>query len=249
MIVYPAIDILDGRCVRMTAGDFATAEDVAPDPLAAAKRLVAAGAEWLHIVDLNGARTGRTENLPWIRKIADRFTVRIQAGGGIRDFDTAEAFAEAGVSRIVVGTAAVRDPELIGRLVDRHADGLAVAVDARHGFVAAAGWTETTDMRASKLVRQLAVAGVPTVIYTNVSIDGTLQGVDLDGLEETARAFGGDVIYSGGVGSLDDIRNVGGLRHRGVRGVIVGRALYSGRFTLREALAAVEEQEQATTDR
>jgi phosphoribosylformimino-5-aminoimidazole carboxamide ribotide isomerase len=241
VIVYPAIDILDGRCVRMTAGDFATAEDVAPDPMTAAKRLVGGGAEWLHVVDLNGARTGHPENLPVIRRIADRFTVRIQAGGGIRDFDTAEAFAEAGVSRIVVGTAAVRDKELIGRLVDRHADGMAVSVDARSGFVAASGWTETTTVRASQLVQELAVAGVPTIIYTNVSIDGTLQGVDLHGLEETARAFGGDVIYSGGVGSVDDIRDVARLRHRGIRGIIVGRALYTGRFTLRQALDASKE--------
>lgn len=241
MIVYPAIDILDGRCVRMTAGDFATAEDVAPDPLSAAKRLVAEGAEWLHIVDLNGARTGRPENLSHIRQIANRFTVQIQAGGGIRDFDTAEAFAEAGVSRIVVGTAAVRDPELIGRLVDRHADGLAVSVDARNGFVAAAGWQEMTDVRAAKLVQELAIMGVPTVIYTNVSIDGTLQGVDLVSLEEVARAFGGDVIYSGGVASLDDIRAVARLRHRGLRGIIVGRALYLGRFALGEAMAAAKE--------
>lgn len=241
MILYPAIDILDGRCVRMTAGDFATAEEVAPDPLTAAKRLVADGAEWLHIVDLNGARTGRPENLAHIRAIANRFTVRIQAGGGIRDFDTAEAFAEAGVSRIVVGTAAVRDPELIGRLVDRHADGMAVSVDARNGFVAASGWVETTDVKASRLVQDLAVAGVPTIIYTNVSIDGTLQGVDREGLEETARAFGGDVIYSGGIGSLDDIRGIARLRHRGVRGAIVGRAIYTGRFTLRDALAAAKD--------
>lgn len=249
MIVYPAIDILDGRCVRMTAGDFATAEDVAPDPLSAAKRLVADGAEWLHVVDLNGARTGKPENLPLIRRIAERFTVRIQAGGGIRDFDTAEAFAEAGVSRVVVGTAAVRDPELIGRLVDRFADGMAVAVDARSGFVAASGWTETTDVRAAQLVQRLAVAGVPTVIFTNVSIDGTLQGVDLASLEETARAFGGDVIYSGGVGTLDDIRAVARLRHRGVRGVIVGRALYMGRFTLRQAIEASKEPAAAATER
>jgi phosphoribosylformimino-5-aminoimidazole carboxamide ribotide isomerase len=241
VIVYPAIDILDGRCVRMTAGDFATAEDVAPDPLSAAKRLVGEGAEWLHIVDLNGARTGTPANLNHIRAIANRFTVQIQAGGGIRDFDTAEAFAEAGVSRIVVGTAAVRDPELIGRLVDRHADGLAVSVDARNGFVAAAGWQEMTDVRAAKLVQELAIMGVPTVIYTNVSIDGTLQGVDLASLEEVARAFGGDVIYSGGVASLDDIRAVARLRHRGLRGIIVGRAVYLGRFTLGEAIAAARE--------
>ncbi|MBI2774185.1 MAG: 1-(5-phosphoribosyl)-5-[(5-phosphoribosylamino)methylideneamino]imidazole-4-carboxamide isomerase [Chloroflexi bacterium] len=238
MIVYPAIDILDGRCVRMTAGDFATAEDVAADPMAAAKRLVAEGAEWLHIVDLNGARTGRPENLPQIRAIANRFTVRIQAGGGIRDFDTAEAFAEAGVSRIVVGTAAVKDHELIGRLVDRHADGMAVSVDSRNGFVTASGWTETTDVRVAQLVQTLAVMGVPTIIFTNVSIDGTLQGVDLKSLEEAARAFGGEVIYSGGIGSLDDIRHVARLRHRGLRGVIVGRALYMGRFTLEEAMEA-----------
>jgi phosphoribosylformimino-5-aminoimidazole carboxamide ribotide isomerase len=241
VIVYPAIDILDGRCVRMTAGDFATAEDVAPDPLSAAKRLVGEGAEWLHIVDLNGARTGKPANLNHIRAIANRYTVQIQAGGGIRDFDTAEAFAEAGVSRIVVGTAAVRDPELIGRLVDRHADGLAVSVDARNGFVAAAGWQELTDVRAAKLVQELAIMGVPTVIYTNVSIDGTLQGVDLVSLEEVARAFGGDVIYSGGVASLDDIRAVARLRHRGLRGIIVGRAVYLGRFTLGEAIAAAKE--------
>ena len=241
MIVYPAVDILDGRCVRMTAGDFATAEDVAPDPMAAAKQLVSEGAEWLHIVDLNGARTGTPSNLDLIRSIANRFTVKIQAGGGIRDFDTAEQFAEAGVSRVVVGTAAVRDPELIGRLVDRFADGMAVAVDARNGYVAASGWTETTDVRASALVQKLAVMGVPTVIFTNVSIDGTLQGVDLASLEETARAFGGDVIYSGGVGSLDDIRALTRLRHRGVRGVIVGRALYLGRFGLREAMEAARE--------
>ena len=241
MIVYPAIDILDGRCVRMTAGDFATAEDVAPDPMSAAKRLVSEGAEWLHVVDLNGARTGKPSNLDQIRAIANRFTVKIQAGGGIRDFDTAEEFAEAGVSRVVVGTAAVRDPELIGRLVDRFADGLAVAVDARNGFVAASGWTETTDVRASALVQKLAVMGVPTVIFTNVSIDGTLQGVDLVSLEETARAFGGEVIYSGGVGSLDDIRHVAALRHRGVRGIIVGRALYMGRFDLHQAMEAARQ--------
>lgn len=246
MIIYPAIDILDGRCVRMTAGDFKTAEDVAPDPLSAAKRLVASGAEWLHIVDLNGSRTGKPENLDDIRKIANRFTVKIQAGGGIRDFDTAEAFAEAGVSRIVVGTAAVKDPELIGRLVDRHADGLAVSVDARNGYVATAGWTETTDVRAASLAQQLAIMGVPTLIFTNVSIDGTLQGVDLASLEEVARAFGGDVIYSGGVGSLDDIRAVARLRHRGLRGIIVGRAVYMGRFTLGDAISAAREPLTAT---
>ena len=240
MIVYPAIDILEGRVVRMTRGDFATVEDVARSPLEAAKRLVGDGAEWLHVVDLDGARTGRPGNLEHIRSIANRFTVKLQAGGGIRDFDTAEAFAEAGVTRIVVGTAAVRDKELIDRLVDRHADGMAVAVDARNGKVATAGWTETSDVLASDLARDLAIQGVPTLIYTNVSLDGTLQGVDLASTEAVARAFGGDVIYSGGVGSVADIAALAKLKHRGLRGVIVGRALYMGRFTLQQAIAATK---------
>lgn len=238
MLVYPAIDILDGKVVRMTRGDFKTVDEVARSPLEAAKRFVAEGAEWLHIVDLDGARTGRPANLDHIRTIANRFTVKLQAGGGIRDFDTAEAFAEAGVSRIVVGTAAVRDRELIDRLVDRHADGMAVAVDARNGMVATEGWTETSDVQASDLVRALAIQGVPTIIYTNVSVDGTLQGVDLTSTEAVARAFGGDLIYSGGVGTVEDIIALARLRHRGVGGVIVGRAIYLGRFTLQQAIAA-----------
>ena len=240
MIVYPAIDILDGKVVRMTRGDFATAEEVARSPLEAAKRLVADGAEWLHVVDLDGARTGTPANLHHIRTLANRFTVKLQAGGGIRDFDTAEAFAEAGVSRIVVGTAAVRDKELIGRLVDRHADGMAVAVDARNGMVAMAGWTETSNVKASDLARDLAIQGVATIIYTNVSLDGTLQGVDLASTEAVARAFGGDLIYSGGVGSVEDIAALAKLRHRGLCGVIVGRALYMGRFTLQQAITAAQ---------
>jgi phosphoribosylformimino-5-aminoimidazole carboxamide ribotide isomerase len=238
VIVYPAIDIYQGKAVRMTRGDYSTVEQVAASPLEAAKRLVNEGAEWLHIVDIDGSRTGKPANIEAIRQIANRFTVKIQAGGGIRDFDTAEAFAEAGASRIVVGTAAVDDPELIGRLVDRHADGLAVSVDARNGMVTTDGWTETTDVRAVDLVQRLAIAGVPIVIYTNVSVDGTLQGIDLESLQSVARAFGGDVIYSGGVGSVDDIRALTKLRHRGIKGVIVGRALYMGKFTLRDALAA-----------
>ena len=241
MIVYPAIDILDGKVVRMTRGDFATVEQVASSPLEAAKRLVADGAEWLHVVDLNGSRTGVPGNLHHLRTISNRFTVKLQAGGGIRDFDTAEAFAEAGVSRIVVVTAAISDPELIGRLVDRHADGMAVAVDARNGMVATSGWTETSDVRATDLVHTLALMGVPTVIYTNVSLDGTLQGVDLASTEAVARAFGGDVIYSGGIGSLEDVRAIAKLRHRGIRGLIVGRALYGGRFTLAEAIRVAGE--------
>ena len=238
MIIYPAIDILGGQAVRMRAGDYATAYQVAPSPMEAARRWVHEGAEWLHIVDLDGARGGEPKNLDLIRAICQRFTIPVQAGGGIRDFDTAEAFAEAGVSRIVVGTAAINDAELVGRLVDRHADALAIAVDARNGFVVSKGWTVVTERKATDLVHELGVNGVPSIIFTNVSVDGTLQGVDLKGLDDVGRAFNGEVIYSGGVGSLDDIRSIAKLKHRGVSGVIVGRALYGDAFGLRDAIAA-----------
>jgi phosphoribosylformimino-5-aminoimidazole carboxamide ribotide isomerase len=236
MTIYPAIDILKGDVVRMRAGDYATAYRVASSPLEAAKRFVGDGAEWLHVVDLDGARTGVPENLEHIRAICQRFTLPVQAGGGIRDFETAEQFAESGVSRIVVGTAAVDEPELIGRLVDRHADRMAVSVDAKSGYVVAKGWTVVTERKASELVQELAVNGVPTIVFTNVSVDGTLQGVDIGGLETVARAFGGDTIYSGGVATLADLAKIARLRHRGVRGAIVGRALYSGAFSLKEAM-------------
>src|SRR5207245_3927740 len=150
----------------------ATVEQVAPSPREAARKLVAEGAEWLHVIDLDGSRTGKPENLDHIRAIANRFTVKIQAGGGIRDFDTAEAFAEAGASRIVVGTAAISDPELIGRLVDRHADGLAVSVDARSGMVTTQGWTATSEGRAVDRMQQVAVVGGPTGLSTTASGDG-----------------------------------------------------------------------------
>ena len=237
MIVYPAIDILGGKAVRMRAGDYATAYEVAPSPMEAARRWVNEGAEWLHVVDLDGARTGKPTNLDILRAMCRRFTVPIQAGGGIRDYDTAERFVETGVSRIVVGTAALSEPDLIVRLVDRFADRLVIAVDAKGGLVVEQGWTVVTEKRAIDMVHELGVHGVPTVVYTNVSIDGTLQGVDIPSLDAVGRAFNGDVIYSGGVGKLDDIRAVAKLRHRQVRGIIVGRALYSGAFTLREAMA------------
>ena len=237
MIVYPSIDILEGRCVRMTMGDFATVEDVAPSPLEAAKWLVSEGAEWLHVVDLDGAKTGTPANLPHLRAIAAHTTVKLQASGGIRDFVTAEAFVEAGASRIVVGTAAVKDPDLLAQLVDRHADALAVGVDARGGLVSTQGWTETTAVRATDLVQLLAIAGVATVVYTNIDVEGRLEGVDLAATAAMAKAFGGDLVHSGGVATLEDVAGLARLRHRGLRGVIVGRALYRRRFTLREAMA------------
>src|SRR3989442_2156206 len=225
MIVYPAVDIYQGRAVRMTRGHFATVEQVAASPLEAARRLVAEGAEWLHIIDLDGSRTGTPETLEATRQIANRFTVKIQAGGGIRDFDTAEAFAEAGASRIVVGTAAIDDPELIGRLVDRHADGLAVSVDARSGMVTTDGWTETTKVRAVDLMQRLAITGVATVIFTNVAIDGTLQGLDLASTDAVARAFRGVHIPSGAVGAAEVIAAIAEVPERGMPGIIVRSGL------------------------
>lgn len=240
MIVYPAIDILGGKAVRMRAGDYATAYEVAPSPMEAAKRWVNEGAEWLHVVDLDGARTGTPANLDIVRALCRRFTVPIQAGGGIRDYDTAERFIETGVSRIIVGTAVLEEPDLIVRLVDRFADRLAIAVDAKDGYVVEKGWTVVTKTKAIDLVHRLSIEGVATVVFTNVSVDGTLQGVDLPSLDAVGRSFNGDVIYSGGIGKIDDIRAITRYRHRLVKGVIVGRALYGGEFTLQDAIAAAK---------
>ena len=237
MIVYPSVDILEGRCVRMTMGDFATVEDVAPSPLEAAKWLVSEGAGWLHVVDLDGARTGVPANLAHLRAISKEVRVPIQASGGIRDRAAADAFREAGAARIVVGTAAVRDPELLAALVASHGDAVAVGIDARGGFVSTQGWTETTAIRATDLARRLRSAGVATVVYTNIDVEGRLEGVDLRSTAEMATAFGGHLIHSGGVASLTDLAALAGLSPA-IGGVVVGRALYRRRFTLREAIAA-----------
>lgn len=233
MIVYPAIDIRGGRCVRLVEGDFARETAFDADPVDAATRWANAGAEWIHVVDLDGAVAGTSVNADAIARIAAAVSIPIQLGGGIRTQEHAEAMFARGVRRVIFGTSAIREPELVARLAGTWGDRIAVGLDARDGKLAASGWLEQTDVRAIEVARQLTSAGIQHVIYTDIRRDGTLSGPNLDALSEMIGVAGSAVIASGGIGTIDDVDHV---RNTGAGGVIIGRALYDGRVELSEAI-------------
>jgi phosphoribosylformimino-5-aminoimidazole carboxamide ribotide isomerase len=235
LILYPAIDIRKGRTVRLLRGDYAQETVYDADPVDAALRWSEQGARFLHVVDLDGAREGLPANLEQVGRITDAVDAPVQLGGGLRGREAiAEALA-AGAERIVLGTAAHATPELVAELVAEHGDRVVVSVDARAGRVAVSGWTERTEVTAEQLIGALAGRGVRRFVYTPVHVDGTLSGPAVDELHEVAGASDAELIYSGGVGSLDDLRALAGLGLPNLGGVIVGRALYEGRFGLAEA--------------
>ena len=239
MDLYPAIDLLDGRAVRLYQGDYARETVYNEDPIAQAKEFAAAGARWIHVVDLDAARTGAPRNRDVIAAICDAVDVPIQTGGGVRSEAAADALFELGVTRVVLGTAALEDPELVRLLASRHP--VAVGLDARGREVAVRGWEEGSGQDLLDVARGFADAGVEALIVTEIGRDGTLEGPDLDGLGEVLEATELPVIASGGVGSLADIIALNALRSAGRRisGAIVGRALYEGAFTLSDALKSV----------
>ena len=239
MDLYPAIDLLDGRAVRLYQGDYARETVYNDDPIAQAKEFAAAGARWIHVVDLDAARTGAPRNRDVIAAICDAVDVPIQTGGGVRSEAAADALFDLGVTRVVLGTAALEDPELVRLLASRHP--VAVGLDARGREVAVRGWEEGSGQDLLDVARGFADAGVEALIVTEIGRDGTLEGPDLDGLGEVLEATELPVIASGGVGSLADIVALNALRSAGRRlsGVIVGRALYEGAFTLSDALKSV----------
>ena len=239
MDLYPAIDLLDGRAVRLYQGDYARETVYNDDPIAQAKEFAAAGARWIHVVDLDAARTGAPRNRDVIAAICDAVDVPIQTGGGVRSEAAADALFDLGVTRVVLGTAALEDPELVRLLASRHP--VAVGLDARGREVAVRGWEEGSGQDLLDVARGFADAGVEALIVTEIGRDGTLEGPDLDGLGEVLEATELPVIASGGVGSLADIVALNALRSAGRRlsGAIVGRALYEGAFTLSDALASV----------
>lgn len=237
MELYPAIDIRAGHVVRLNQGDAARETSYHDDPVAQAEAFVAAGARWIHVVDLDRA-FGAGENLGVIGRIAaqTRGQVKIQVGGGVRSLDALKAVRDLGAARVVLGTMAVTDPGFVpAALSEVGAERLAIGLDAREGKVAIRGWVDTTDLLATELCRRILDQGARTVIYTDVSRDGMLTGPDLHGAVQL-KGMGADVIASGGVSSLDDLRAV---RAAGLAGAIVGRAIYEGRFTVAEGLAAV----------
>lgn len=236
MILYPAIDLKDGACVRLYKGEMTRATVFNDDPAAQARAFAAAGCEWLHLVDLNGAFAGQPVNGAAVEAILAGVDAPCQLGGGIRDMATIEAWLDKGLARVILGTVAVRDPDLVKAAAKAHPGKVAVGIDARDGMVAVEGWAETTDLSATELARRFEDAGVAAIIYTDIDRDGAMQGPNVAGTAALARAVSIPVIASGGVSSMDDLR---ALKDCGapLDGAISGRALYDGRIEVAAAAA------------
>ena len=239
MILYPAIDIRGGRCVRLIEGDFARETVFADDPASMAEQWESQGASWIHIVDLDGARDGVPRNTASIEAIRERVSLSIQVGGGIRSADDVECYLDAGIDRVVLGTIAIYEPELIQAISGRWGDRIAVGLDARNGKLAGSGWIDQTEASALKTALDLRSRGVQTFIYTDISRDGTLIGPNLSEIRIMVDALGEGVVASGGVSQTSDLLSI---RQTGATGVVVGRALYDGRITMSEALAAMSDE-------
>ena len=240
MDLYAAMDLRGGACVRLVQGDYARETVYGGAPVAVAKELEMDGAPWIHVVDLDAARTGRPENREVVAAIAGAVDVPVQAGGGIRDEFSAQALLDRGVARVVVGTAALEQPAVVRRLAARHPGRVALAVDTRNGELATRGWTQRSGLAPEDLLARYRDDGVAALVATEIGRDGTLAGPDLAGLATLLEATPLPVVASGGVGSLDDLRALAGLESGGRRltGAVVGKALYEGVFSVGEAVAA-----------
>jgi phosphoribosylformimino-5-aminoimidazole carboxamide ribotide isomerase len=236
MILFPAIDLKDGQCVRLKLGDMSQATVFNDDPAAQAREFAEQGFEWLHLVDLNGAFAGRPVNASAVEAILAATDVPVQLGGGLRDLATVEAWLSKGIRRVILGTAAIRDPDFVREACRLFPGRVAVAVDARDGKVAAAGWAETTDVSATELAGRFEDAGVAAIVYTDIDRDGMLRGLNLEATLRLAQATTIPVIASGGLASLDDIRRLLEPDCAILEGAVCGRALYDGRLDGREAL-------------
>ncbi|GAB4213753.1 MAG: 1-(5-phosphoribosyl)-5-[(5-phosphoribosylamino) methylideneamino]imidazole-4-carboxamide isomerase [Synechococcales cyanobacterium] len=239
MDVIPAIDLLGGRCVRLTQGDYQQSQIFGDDPIAMAQHWQGLGATRLHVVDLDAAKTGEPTNYPVIAEIVRALSIPVQVGGGIRTSARASELLHLGVDRIILGTVAVEDPTLVGHLCQQFPGQILVGVDARQGWVATRGWLTESTLQATTLVEELAHPGLAGIIYTDIQRDGTLQGVNHEALRQVLAVSSVPIIASGGVGSLTDVLALLALVPQGLQGVIVGKALYTGSLSLTEALRAV----------
>jgi phosphoribosylformimino-5-aminoimidazole carboxamide ribotide isomerase len=240
MTLYPAIDILEGNAVRLVKGEFDAKKVYDEDPLAAARGWVEEGAEYLHVVDLDGAKTGAPKNLENLRRIAGELGVPVQYGGGLRSAQAVGDALAAGATRVILGTAAFTEQGLLEQALAEHGeDRVLVSVDVRGGHVTTAGWTETSEITTEAVIASLARRGARNLVFTNVDRDGMLEGPDLEEVRRVLQACDGSVIYSGGIGQLSDLEGLTGLGESSLEGVIVGKALYERRFTVKQALAVV----------
>jgi phosphoribosylformimino-5-aminoimidazole carboxamide ribotide isomerase len=237
LILFPAIDLKDGQCVRLKLGDMAQADVFSDDPGAQARLFADQGFSYLHVVDLNGAFAGKPVNAAAVEAILDAVSIPVQLGGGIRDLATIEAWLSKGIRRVILGTAAVRDPELVRAACRRFPGRVAVGVDARGGKVAVAGWAETSEIAVVELVQRFEDAGVSAVVYTDIDRDGVLTGLNFTAAAKLAELTSIPVIASGGFASLDDVRSLLLPENARLEGAIIGRALYDGRVDARQALA------------
>ena len=238
MIILPAIDLIGGRCVRLRQGDYKQETVFDADPVAVARRFEAAGAKWLHVVDLDGAREGEPKNLATIRAIVGAVRMSVEMGGGIRTTAAAQGLLDLGLARVILGTRAAREPEWLAEVATKFPGSVALGLDARNGRVAVEGWREETARTASDLVALVAGLPLAAIIYTDIARDGMMSGPNVEATAVLAKASPFPVIASGGVTTVDDIRR---LTKVGVAGAIIGRSLYEGKITLEAALAAASE--------
>ena len=237
MKIYPAIDIRGGKCVRLFKGDFAQETVFSDSPAAMAKQWESEGAEYLHLVDLDGARAGRPENLTTVKEILAAVNIPVELGGGIRTMENIDEVLALGVRRVILGSVAVRDPELVREACAKYGDRIVVGIDAKDGIVAVDGWGVSGDVDVITLAKKMKDAGVRTIIYTDISRDGTLSGVNVEATAKLARESGVDVVASGGVKDLADIRALLPYERDGIEGVIVGKSIYTGSLDLKKAIA------------
>ena len=233
MIIYPAVDVRDGKCVRLTQGEFNKETIYADNPVEMALKWENMGAQYLHVVDLDGARSGKSQNIAVISEMAAKMGIPVQLGGGIRTIEMIENVLSKGIERVILGTSAVKDPELVKRAVKTFENKVVIGIDAKDGMVAIEGWEKTSEFKAVDFAKKMEDLGVKTIIYTDISRDGMLNGPNLKAMEEMVKAVNTDIIASGGVGKIEDIKN---LKEVGVSGAIVGRALYTGDVDLKEAI-------------
>lgn len=233
MIIFPAIDIIDGKPVRLFKGDFSTAEQVAEDALQTAQGFVDAGAEWIHMVDLDGSVQKKRVNHKVFVDVANQTSLKVELGGGIRTMQDIDYYANNGISRVILGSVALKNPALVKEAVKEFGDLIAVGIDAKNGFVATEGWTEDSDTFYIDLARQMEDMGVKTIIYTDISKDGTLTGPNIEQLTALNKAVSCDITASGGVTNIDDII---ALNDKGLYGAICGKSIYKGTLDLKQAV-------------
>ncbi len=240
MVIFPAIDIRGGKCVRLFKGDFAQETVFSDRPEEMAAKWEAQGGKFLHLVDLDGALAGKSVNLDVVKKIVDTVRIPVELGGGIRTMENIDEVLSLGVQRVILGSVAVKNPALVKEACQKYGDRVVVGIDAKDGIVAVDGWGVSGDVEVTVLAKEMAKAGVKTIIYTDISRDGTLSGVNVEATARLARESGVKIVASGGVKSLDDIKALLPYEQDGIEGVIVGKSIYTGSLDLQEAIALVE---------